>query len=95
MLGGFARGVAGTLVGSTIGSVLESRQANVTWDLINGATKLTDFITNTHQGLIRKEHEYMWKYGGKWLYSKFFDAELAEQKLNKYWFGSQSLGSDQ
>lgn len=95
MFAGLARGVAGSLVGSTVGSVLEGRAAGVSWDLINGATKLTDFITNTHQGLIRKEHEYMWKHGGKWLYSKFFDADLAEQKLNKYWFGSQSLGSDQ
>ena len=78
MLAGFARGVAGSLIGSTIGSVLENRAASTTWDLVNGATNLTDFITNTHLGLIRKEHEYMWKHGGKWLYSKFFDSELAE-----------------
>lgn len=78
-----------------MGSVLEGRAGSVSWDLVNGATKLTDFLTSTHQGLIRKEHEFMWKYGGRWLYSKFFDADLAEQKLNKYWFGSQSLGSDQ
>jgi hypothetical protein len=48
MLAGIARGVAGSLMGGVAGSVLESRVGSVNWDLINGATKLTDFITNTH-----------------------------------------------
>lgn len=48
MFAGIARGVTGSLVGSTIGSVLESRASSTSWDLINGATKLTDFITSTH-----------------------------------------------
>ncbi len=37
----------------------------------------------------------MWNHGGRWLYSKFFDAKLADEKLNKYWFGAQTTGSDQ
>ena len=95
MLSKFVGGMAGAVAGGLVGSVVDVNNSQIGQLAVSGATKLTDFITNTHLGLIRKEHEYMWKHGGKWLYSKFFDAELADEKLDKYWFGSQDVGTDQ
>jgi hypothetical protein len=76
MIIGAARGALGFLSGELIGSALDSTPYGKGARI--AATKLTDFITNTHLGLIKKEHEFMWNHGGRWLYSKFFNADLAD-----------------